>query len=490
MHIVLVMPSWHVEDVYPGKLARSMELFWPPVGLLYIGASLRKAGHTVSFVDGSFCSHREVLEETLRQNPRLVGIYGNTPLWRKTIRTLEDLKKSSPELTVAVGGPMPMAWKKRCYEDSPRMDLVCTCEGEDALPEVAAALESGASLATIPGILYREAGGEVRENPARPVIADLDALPFPAWDLLGDLRRYRATPGTYRQEPVGCVFSSRGCLNRCIFCFQYGPRRIRYRAAEKVVEEIRQLVSCYGVREIRFLDDNFTGDKARAFQLCGLMKKEVPGVTWYISDRVDGADPELYREMRRSGCWAVLFGAESGLQKNLDTLKKGVTVEQIVHAVKTAKRAGLKVYTPFIFGIPGETFADGLKTIAFARRLDPYYVNFHTITPYPGTVLYRQAERYGRISQDVEAFTFEHGAFVPHTMTREELVRLRSLAFRKFYGRPSYLWRRLLGIRSRGDVKAALKGAGSLFWLVVKRNTLTEVSPPNEQSRHARSFDG
>lgn len=467
------MPSWDVEDMYPPRLKQSMELFWPPLGLLYIGASLRKHGHHVQFIDGSFCSHKVLVERVQEEKPQLVGVYANTPLWRKAIRTIEDIKERCPETVVAVGGPMPMAWKERCFEDCSKIDLVFCCEGEHALPEVIKAIESGTPLDAITGILFKDEEGTVVRTPQRPVIEDLDALPFPAWDLLGDIRKYRATPGTYRQEPVGCVFSSRGCPNRCIFCFQYGPKRIRYRSPGNVISEIQELVHEYGVKEIRFLDDNFTIDKDRAYEMCRLIRKEAPGITWYISDRVDAADLELYREMRRSGCWAVLFGAESGVQKNMETLRKGVTVEQTVHAVRTAKRAGLKVYTPFIFGTPGETFQDGLKTIEFACKLDPYYANFHTITPYPGTILFRNAAKYGQLSSNVEDFTFEHGAFVPNTMTRQELLELRSLAFRRFYGRPAYLLRRLLDIRSRHDVIAALKGARSLLFLLLKKNTLT-----------------
>jgi len=478
MKTALVMPSWRVTDIYPARLAASMELFWQPTGLLYIGARLREEGHEVSLVDGSFMAHAALVDRVRDLRPGFVGIYANTPIWDKAVRTVEDLKGLDPAPFVGVGGPMPMVWGERCFEDAPSLDAVFRGEGEYSVPEVVAALERGSPLAEIPGLIVRDGNGTPLRTPSRPMVSDLDALPFPAWDLLGDIRRYRATPGTYRQEPVGSVFSSRGCEKRCIFCFQYGPKKIRYRRAECVVEEIQALVKGHRVREIRFLDDNFSGERDRAFRICEGISRLPYGLTWYASDRVDTIDEELCRAMRRAGCWAILLGAESGVQKCLDALKKGITVAQIRSAVRAAKRAGLKVYTPFIFGIPGETFDDGLRTISFACEIDPYYVNFHTITPYPGTALYKNASRYGTLSEKLEDFTFEHASFVPHTMTRDELLRLRSMAFRRFYMRPRYIARRLLGIRSVSEIKAAFKGGRSLFWLFMRGDAAIPQDAP------------
>ena len=170
-----------------------------------------------------------------------------------------------------------------------------------------------------------------------------------------------------------------------------------------------------------------------------------------------------------AGCWAILLGAESGVQKNLNTLQKGSTLAQIRRAVAAAKEAGLKVSTPFIFGIPGETFAEGLQTIEFALELDPDLANFHALTPFPGTPLYEQAAQpgslLGTLSAELTDYTYQGAAFVPHSMSREEIQRLRQLALRRFYSRPKFIIRHLLALRNWHDCKAALQGARSLFWL-------------------------
>jgi len=169
--------------------------------------------------------------------------------------------------------------------------------------------------------------------------------------------------------------------------------------------------------------------------------------------------------MKDAGCWAILFGADSGVQKTLNALRKATTLDQIRRDVHAAKDVGLKVSTPFIFGAPGETFADGLKTIEFAIELDADLANFHALTPFPGTYLYDNLDKFGTVTDDLSDRTYQSAAFTPYTMTRDEILALRQLAFRRFYSRPAFLLTRLLEIRTLNDCKVAVRGLQSLFWL-------------------------
>jgi radical SAM superfamily enzyme YgiQ (UPF0313 family) len=128
----------------------------------------------------------------------------------------------------------------------------------------------------------------------------------------------------------------------------------------------------------------------------------------------------------------------------------------------------LTVYTPFIFGIPGETFEDGLKTIEFACELNPDIANFHALTPFPGTEIYDNIEKYGTMSGDLTDFTYQGAAFVPYTMKREEIARLRQMAFKRFYSRPRFVLKKLVALRNVNDIKAVANGAQSMFWLWIK----------------------
>jgi radical SAM superfamily enzyme YgiQ (UPF0313 family) len=204
-------------------------------------------------------------------------------------------------------------------------------------------------------------------------------------------------------------------------------------------------------------------------RLASEIKRRKLDFTWFASACVNQVDGPLLRAFKEAGCWAILLGAESGVQKNLNAIRKGTTVEQIRAAVRAAKDAGLRVFTPFLVGIPGETYAEALRTIEFACELDPDAANFHCLTPFPGSELHDQVERYGTLSTDLRDYTYQGAAFVPYTMTREEITRLRQIAFRRFYGRPRFLLRRLLGLRSASDLRAAWTGVRSLLALMLTR---------------------
>jgi radical SAM superfamily enzyme YgiQ (UPF0313 family) len=188
-------------------------------------------------------------------------------------------------------------------------------------------------------------------------------------------------------------------------------------------------------------------------------------------------DKPLLQAFKDAGCWAILFGAESGVQKNLNTIRKGTTLEQIRKAVNAAKEVGIRVSTPFMFGIPGETYEEGLQTIEFALDLDPDIANFHAITPFPGTHLYDNLEQYGTISEELSDFTYQGAAFIPHTMTREDILKLRQIAFKRFYSRPSFLLKRVLELRNPHDLMVAMKSVRSLFHLWTKQNIFSKKKP-------------
>jgi anaerobic magnesium-protoporphyrin IX monomethyl ester cyclase len=238
---------------------------------------------------------------------------------------------------------------------------------------------------------------------------------------------------------------------------------------ENVMAEIEHVLN-QGYREIKFIDDTLAADYNRAMTIAREIKNRGLDFTWFASAVVNQVDKPLLQAFKEAGCWAILFGAESGVQKDLNAIRKGITPNQIRKAVKSAKEVGLTVYTPFLFGIPGQTYEDGLKTIEFALELDPDIANFHAITPFPGTELYDNIEKYGTMSEDLSDYTYQGAAFVPYTMTREQISELRQLALKKFYSRPKFLWRRFLALRSLNDIIAAWQGLKSLFWLKTKEN--------------------
>jgi radical SAM superfamily enzyme YgiQ (UPF0313 family) len=471
MRCTLVIPAWAPGEIFSSRTAASQINYWQPIGTLYVAASLREAGHEVAFLNGAFRSREEILRALGEQRPALVGIYATAFGWQKARETAAAVRALLPAAFIVAGGPYPIAAQEACLAEAPAFDAVVTGEGEDTLVELAARLGRGEGLAGLAGTVCRD-GDAVLKNPPRPLITDLDRLPFPARDLLDDSRVYVPPPATYRRKPVAVMITSRGCNRRCIFCFQIDRTRehgIRRRSIDNVLAEIRVILG-QGYREIKFLDDTLAADRDRALELARRIRAEKLDFTWFASACVHQVDRELLEAFRRAGCWAILFGAESGVQKNLNALRKGITLEQTRRAVSEAKAAGLRVHTPFIFGIPGETYAEGLETIRFACELDPDIASFHALTPFPGSELYERRAELGTVAGDLTSYTYQGAAFVPHTMTREQIQQLRQEAYRTFYSRPGYLLRRAAGIRSLHEAGAAWRSARSLFYLWAKRD--------------------
>jgi len=471
MKCALIIPSWIPEEIFSSKTAGSQINYWQPLGTLYVASSLLQAGHDVKFLNGAFMPHDDIMASLSGYNPDVVGIYSTTFGWNKALATASAIKKVLPDIFITVGGPYPVALQEKCLDDSIDIDAVVTGEGEITLVEMIERLEKGQSLDGVQGIAYRDDRG-IRKNPARPLITDVDSIPFPARELLGDAMDYVPPPATYKRRPVAVIMTARGCNRRCIFCFQIDKDRkygVRYRSVENVMQEI-ELCLDQGYKEIKFIDDTLAADYDRAMKIAKEINKRKLDFTWFTSACVHQVDKPLLQAFKEAGCWAILFGAESGVQRNLNTIRKGITLDQIRTAVKTAQEVGLTVYTPFLFGLPGQTFEDGLKTIEFACELNPDIANFHALTPFPGTELYDNLDKYGTMSDDLNDFTYQGAAFIPHTMTRDEIALLRQLAFKRFYSRPAYIFRKVLSLRSINDVKAVLKGAKSMFWLWVKND--------------------
>ena len=470
MKCALVIPAWRPEEIFPARTALSQVNYWQPLGTLYVAACLRAAGHAVKLFNGAFLSHEEILRGVDAFGPRAVGLYATTFGWPGALKTAIDLKRADPRRFVCAGGPYPIAMPERCLsEGGAAIDAVVTGEAEVTLVEMLQRLAGGKDFAGVRGVAYRD-GDRIVRNAPRPLLEDLDALPFPARDLLEGAERYLPPPATYRRAPVATLITSRGCDRRCLYCFQIdrerraGRRGVRLRSIDNVLAEIEQCLAD-GYREIKFLDDTFAADYPRALAICETIRARGLDFTWFASACATQVDARLLGAMREAGCWAILIGAESGVQKNLNTLRKGCTLDQVREAVRAAKAAGLQVSTPFVFGIPGETYAEALQTIEFAIALDPDLANFHCLTPFPGTDLYDRVARYGSRSPELRDYTYQGAAFVPHTLSREEIQKLRQIAFRRFYSRPAWLWRRLRGLRSLRDLAAAMRGLRSLYWL-------------------------
>jgi len=357
----------------------------PPLGLAYLAAVARECGWEPRIVDGltENPSQQELIGLMKGFQPDVVGLTATTTAIYDAYEVAKIAKEVNPEVKVLIGGPHATFMAEEVLRECPYIDVVVRGEGEETLREILSAFEKDGSLRDVAGITYRE-GGAVRENPPRKLIENLDDLPIPAYDLL-PMSKY--VIGKVR---FAAIMTSRGCPYNCVFCsssLQFG-KRWRAHSPERVLEELRILREKHGVREIEFLDDTFTLNQKRAIELSRRIVEEGLDISWSASSRVNTFSREVGEAMHRAGAHTVYFGIESGSEKTLKFIGKGITRRQAIDAVKAAKDSGLNALGSFVIGFPYETEEDIKKTIRFSNKVGVDLAQFTIATPYPGTRLW------------------------------------------------------------------------------------------------------
>lgn len=471
MSRVLLVQTPMPEQEHLGR-SRSLALVTnriAPLGLGYLAASARQAGHGVEvYAPGAGGSHDEVLARIETGRPDVVGLSVTTPYYAAARRLVEAIRSGFPRVVVALGGAHPTALPERTLRELPAHVAVIG-EGEHTLVEILDRLNGGdRELDGIPGTAHRSAGGVVL-SPARPRVEDLDTLPLPARDLLPPLRSQRPTPASYRRLPLGVLVTSRGCPFRCTFCdTSVSGHHFRARSPAAVCAEVEHLVREHGAREIRFFDDDFAHDRSRVLAICDRLRHLRPRVPWTCLMNAHEADPDLLGAMRGAGCWQVLYGIESASPAVLERLRKPLTPERARRAIRIAKEAGLSVRADFLVGTPGESLAEMRETVEFAIRCRVDLAHFNKFMPYPGTALYEELVAAGH-SFDFEGnwSDTDHGAAVyrPDGIAPEEYSAFLDESYRRFYLRPSHVIRSAASIRSLTQAKGYIAGAWSILGL-------------------------
>ena len=468
MRVALVVPPWGPDDIR-AKDTRGISGCWPTPGLQYIAAVLRDRGHEVKFLEGFFYTNEKMLQMVDDFKAEAVGVYVISLLWDQASTFLNDLKKNNPDVFTFIGGHGATAMPDRLMAESDALDVIVMGEGEITAGELIDAVAANQDFSDILGLMFRDDSGKVITTPPRPMIQNLDDLPFPAVELC-EMERYWPSFEQVSTVPAMQMLASRGCNGSCIYCYKMYGRHIRLRDPKKIVDEIESYIKRYGTREIKFWDEHFTHDHEHVYECCNELIKRKVNVRWWVSCRADSVDKKLLRAMKAAGCWCINFGVESGVQKNLDTLLKFELIEMIRQAVRLAHSVGIKTHTTYIFGIPGETFEEGLETINFARELSSFTVEFFPITPFPGTPLYKgvMQGKFGKMSTnlDDQGMLLDRPCFVPFSMTSDNIMELRRLAYIKYFFRPSFRYYRLTNLMSPFQLKAMFYGAWSLVQML------------------------
>lgn len=469
MKCVLAMPEWDLSDSHTKAMRSTVAGIWPPPGLMSIAAVLREAGHDVTILDGTLLSTEEILKGIDDIGPGFLGISCVSLMWPKARDLAKIVKSKYPNIYIAVGGPGPSYFQEKCFEESGDIDAVCLREGDYTVREIVNRLEKGEGMEGCEGTIIRTKEGIIR-NPERPLIENLDELPPYALDLL-DMHKYRPPVGHYSRLPIAQMMSARGCHLKCIYCYRVNGKTIRLKSAKNVVDEMEYYIKRFGVKEIKFWDDLFTYDKKRVLDICDEIKKRGLDVTWFCASRVDTIDEVMLKNMAEAGCWCILYGIETGVPKNQKTIKKNLDLSRAQETVRLTHKYGIKTFATFILGIPGETYEEGLQTIEFAKKLDPFYAEFFTFTPFPGSPVYDEISKHGTLSSNLSDIGMHRMGFVPYSMTRQQLAKLCTTAYRSVYMRPKHVLRMLLSIRSWLEFKNILRGAVGISNMLLGRHT-------------------
>lgn len=433
----------------------------PPLGLLYLEAYLhRHSHHEVRIIDclAEKWDLARLEEEVRRESPHVVGTTGHTHDLVDMLEVTRMVKRVHPEIRTWWGGAHVSDFPRECMT-FPEVDGAIPFEGEEAFCEVLDRLERGEGLEGVKGIYYRK-NGEVAYTGPRPVIRDLDALPFPRRSVL-DYHKYYYVLGN--AVTATSLISSRGCPYNCTFCNTPGRGTWRYRTAANVVDEMEECVRL-GIGEIYFVDDTFNVRKDRVHQICEEIKRRQLKVSWNIRARVNIIDEALVDNLLSAGCTRVHIGVEAGTDEGMKGLNKALTVEKVRRGFQVLKRSGITTVCYFMIGCPHErTAEDVYRTVDFAIELDPDYCLFGIMTPYPKTAVYELGVRKGILDPDHwKRFILNpRPGFKPQVwtefFTEEELEDLCERAFKRFYLRPKQMFRKLLEVRNLRDLGRKLK---------------------------------
>lgn len=367
-----------------------------PLGILYLAAFLRKHNKNISVqvIDGAIEGEDAVICRIKKFKPDLIGVSALTPGRHQGLWVVREAKKIIPRIKSVMGNVHPTIMWKQMMTHYLTIDYIIRGEGEETLHELIAGYE----LSSIGNLVWRKKG-KIVENKTRPMIKDIDSIPFPAWDLVNPSRYPPRGSGfengvDLSHEVRFPLIFSRGCMGACTFCSSWMIwRGYRYRKGELVADELQMLYDTYHARHFVFQDDTLTGSRKEVISFCKEVIKRKLKVAIYGTTRADKVDTELLSYMRRAGFYELSYGIESGSPGMLARINKRTELKDNINAIRITKKAGIKANALIMHGLPGETKKDKLLTKKFLQLTKPSETGtVGAVWIFPGTALYEQAK--------------------------------------------------------------------------------------------------
>lgn len=435
-----------------------------PLGICYIAAVLRKAGHKLILKDSDVEGYTisSLVNAIQELKPNAVFVTATTPIYPSAKQLIECVKRDNKEIITVLGGFHITALPVETMEDC-NVDYGVYGEGEITIVELMNRLEKDEGVESVKGILYREKEKIVKNLP-REQIQNLDSLPYPARDLLKHERYIWSVPGK-GMVPVTSIVTQRGCPFQCVFCgVQTMFNGVRYRAINSVIDEIEHIIKELGIQHILFQDDTLALNQSKMIEMCEEIKKRNLKFTWEGYTRANTITKKLLKIMKDAGLVRLSFGVETGNAKILKAIKKGVDLESCRRAYQWCHELGIETRCSLMLGHPFETKKTIKETMKFVNSLKCYQAYINITTPYPGSKLLDLAkENYGGIkllTTDWKEYRrYGNAVMEMNDLSKEDLIKMQRWAYRKFYLRPHIMW---YNIR-RAGFKAAVLNSLAFF---------------------------
>jgi anaerobic magnesium-protoporphyrin IX monomethyl ester cyclase len=420
-----------------------------PLGIMMIAAAARARGHEdVHILDMKVedWSPEQCVEALEKLQPDVIGLSAMTYEAGCMHDLAKLIKQRLPKAKVVCGGPHPSVAADDVMKDE-AVDFVIRGEGEWTFADLLDGLAEGRTdWSGCEGINWRNASGEVVDEPDRSPPDDLNAMPFPAWDLI-DHEKYHTVPRggvIYAHKEFATMFSSRACPWRCTYCHNSYGKKFRERSAENVLAEMELLVTQYGVKEFVFMDDifNFRANRAKTIARGIIDNGWKIKLTFPNGFRGDILDEELVDLLVQAGMYRCMIAVESAVPRIQKVMKKNLKIDKVKKIVDYTAKQGVMVHGAFMLGFPTETEEEMHATIDWAAESSFHTAAFFRVIPFKGTELYSQVEHAGYdLPTDWSKYEPYQSEINLSEVAEDEIYKLRKRAYRRFYWNPKRLFR-------------------------------------------------
>jgi len=439
MKVLLIQPAGNCE-----KLSSTLANHSEPLGLCYVAAYAKQQGNDVQIIHQITESDDKIIRMVEEYRPDLVGFSTMTYNFNNAIAIADMIKQTTPA-KIVFGGVHVTADIESIKHRS--IDYIVRGEGDHTFSELIYAIENFASeaqLRKIKGIVFNDKS-EIINTGMPDRITALDSLSFPLREglLVGEAKYVRhglVYPAVSKQRRAS-INASRGCLHKCSFCtspMQWSYSQ-EYRSAKNVVDEIELLIDKYQINYFELRDENFTQNRTRAIKICDEINTRGIKISWYcqgrISDIIKGnfVDTKLLENLKAAGCFEIEYGIESGLDKSLERMQKGITIQQTQKVVKVTQEAGLVVHALMILGFPWEIKQDLVDSVCFARELEVDKYRFAFFVPFKGSASYEAINKEQIKDKNINNWTTDTPVVSLKDMNLSELHSFRNYAYTAVY---------------------------------------------------------